>query len=754
MLNTADRRLLVSAFFLTGATGLVFQIIWTRLLVLSFGYTTYSVSTVVATFMGGLALGSYLGGRLADQYRRLITLYAVAEIIIGVFALAATLIFLQFPELVAKVRGLLDIPYHGFSIWVAVASLVVLLPPTILMGATLPILARAVTRAAGSGGMDISPLYGLNTFGAATGSLLTGFVALALLGITMTAVIAALTNILVGTLLAMRLHNRIQSASAASEQTDATEGRLLQSPLVIAFGISGFAALAAEVAWTRILAPFLEGSVYAYTLVVSMFLLGIASGTLVARGRAQEKADAERGFALAQWAVGITTLLGLLMLYPFVGTNAEILPDLGAIVRNPDILLATTLWFGLILFPSTFFMGVGFPFVAQWASKRFAELGSRAGKVYAINTLAAVVGSVLAGFILIPAIGVKNTLVMMALLSMLSGGWLLLHRRGGEQRLQGALAVGVGVLAAGIMAVQLEEPGYFATEVGYPEYDIVWHDEGIDTAVTLLGRGEQIVQLNIGLRPVSGTSRLLTPWMTHLPMLMGDSSEGVRVLNIGLGIGHTFDVAHAYPGTDVTVVELVPAVFEAFRKFRPNARELLDSERARVVLGDGRNYLLNQPDQSIDVVIVDPTPPLYGAGAVNLYTEDFFRIALRKMTPGGRLMMRLPYSADPASITMVIRSATATFPHVSLWEPGKGRGYSLIASPSALVTPTDDVLVARIRGLGQLSEEEREYLVDVRPRLINVTEELSSMVAHAPVVTDDHPYLEHPLYFPLWVGEE
>lgn len=752
MLNPADRRLLALVFFLTGATGLVFQIIWTRLLILSFGYTTYSVSTVVATFMGGLALGSLIGGYIADNYKRHILFYAIAEIIVGVFALFATWLLLQFPELMAAARSWMDIPYHGFSIWIVVVSLLVLLPPTILMGATLPLLARAVTRSEGKGGLDISPLYAVNTLGAAAGSLLTGFVALALLGVTKTAILAAGVNIMVGVFAAWYFRAYAVSPSAADSRVATSgDGHLLRSPMIIVFGVSGFASLAAEVAWTRILAPFLESSVYAYSLVVGLFLLGIALGTLVARKKADEHTNAARNFGLAQIAVGVTTLLGLLLLYPFIIEHAQVLPDLGAIVREPDMLLGNSIWFALILLPSTFFMGAGFPFVAQWVSQEFAQLGQRTGKVYAVNTVAAVLGSVLAGFLMIPLLGVKNTLVIAALLSLVFGGWLLWGALPTTQRSRVPLLLAIPVVFAVSAGLQMQEPGRFATQAGYPKKEIVMHQEGIDTAVTLLGNGKQVSSLNIGLRPVSGTSRVLTPWMTHLPMLLEEGEEQVRVLNIGLGVGHTFDVALEYPNSQVTVVELVPGVLEAFKLHRDNAQQLLASDRSKVVIGDGRNYLLNQAENSLEVILVDPTPPLYGAGAVNLYTKDFFDIAKQKLSDKGRLMMRLPYSADSYSIAMVVGTALESFPHVSLWKPGKRGGYSLIASPQARSLPDAETLKQRILSLEHISAEEKAFQVSVQPTLLGVNEQLLQLFPAAPVVTDDRPYLEHPIYFRHWL---
>jgi spermidine synthase len=744
-----DRYFLTTAFFLTGATGLAFQVIWTRLLVLSFGYTIFSVSTVVATFMGGLALGSLIGGKLSDRLQRLALLYATLEILVGLLAVAVTFILLRFPEIIAVIRQQLAIPYHGFSIWIVLGSLVLLLPPTVLMGTTLPILAKAVTRGPDSGGRDISPLYALNTLGAALGSLLTGFVMLALFGVTGTVLGAAAMNMLVGLAVWLRFRN-----TAPPQATPRSTGNALRpmhrfEPIAVAFGISGFASLAAEVAWTRILAPFLESSVYAFTIVLSLFLIGIALGTLVGRGLTN-RTDPETGFGLAQIGVGFFTTAGLFLLYPFIGTHSAILSDLGAIVQNPSLLLANIPWFALILLPSTFFMGLGFPFIAQWAAQQMLNLGQRTGRIYAINTVAAVAGSVLAGFTLIPLLGVKNTLLLTALMSMLTGFWLFLRGAGNIPQKGPSAVLGLLLLATLVFGLRMDEPSLFATKLAYPGNEILHHVEDPDASVTLLQTSSENRQLNISLRPVSGTSRVLTPWMTHLPLLLSKELKNQRVLNIGLGIGHTFETALAYPGSQVTTVELVPAVFETFRHHRPDARDLLARKNGEIILGDGRSYLLDTPDASLDAIIVDPTPPLYGAGAVNLYTENFFEICRRKLRSNGRLMMRLPYSADSFSVRLVIRAALEVFPHASLWQALKGSGYSLIVSPSNVSLPTAETLSQRLQELKFISSDERGFLQQVQPRPVARRGELADWVSSLPLVTDDHPFLEHPLFFDYW----
>ena len=748
----------LAAFFLTGAAGLIFQVVWTRLLVLSFGYNIHSVSVVVGAFMGGLALGSYAGGWLSDRLKNPIRFYAICEILVGLFAIAASIGLQLLPEWIAGLRTTLEIPYYGFSPWVLLISLVILLPPTLLMGATLPLLSKGLTRSKEEGAIQIGNLYSINTFGAALGSVLTGFVLIAVLGIQSTLLLAAAIYLFVGVLIFL-LSRNLQSthmiSDSSNKESSISSGsnykQLLLTPILWAFSFSGFANLASEITWTRILSPFLEGSVYAFSLVLGIFLAGIASGTLAAKSKATKTESPEIQFGVSALLVGFTTGIGVLLLSVFVINNSSILPDLGAIVKEPSILFNNLLWFSVILFLPSFFMGYGFPFVARWASSEIKTLGGRIGAVYSGNTIGAVLGSFAAGFLLIPLFGAKNSLLMSALINIVIGILIIgIYFKPKNNIQKWAIP---GILFAFVIALwRIPDANIIATEMAYPKQEIEKHHEGADASVTLLkSRVESWQSLNINLRPVSGSGEGLTPWMTHLPIILSNNTTSPTVLNIGLGYGHTFAHALKYPSSQVTVVELIPGVAKIHRSNYPNVQQILSNDRGRIQLGDGRAYLMSS-ETPFDAIIVDPTPPLYGAGAVNLYTADFFRLCHQKMSDSGFLLMRLPYSTDPISAKLVIRTALSVFPHVSLWHP-KGSGFSLIAGKSDPKLPSAKELSQKAIDLDIFTDKEKRLLVATQPTLMAKNEQLLDQVKAFPIVTDDHPYLENPIFYSLWKKE-
>lgn len=723
---------------------------------LSFGYTIYSISIVITAFMGGLAIGSVIGGRIADRVRDTVLAYGLAEVGIGGIALATYPLLIRLPDVIAGLRDTLSIPYYGFSPWTFLIAMGVLLPPTILMGLTLPLLARALTKAKESAAIDLGSLYAVNTTGAALGSIVTGFLLIAFFGVYSTLAIAASINIIVG-VAAIGYKRAIKGKGVvapidrpASAGDDKDGASVLKAPLFWAFGISGFAALACEVVWIRLFSPYLENSTYAFSLILCIFLLGIAAGGWAGRKAASRFRDSSFGFGVCQVLTGFSTGVGLALLMLFVQYYSKILPQLGLIVAKPGIILEESFWICLILIPSTFFMGAGFPFIAQWVGKEFKSIGGRTGKLYAANTVGSILGALIGGFFLLPLLGTRDSLVLLTLLFFINGGFIIfIHRRSVEYAPRKLAVLAVLLLVFEVILRVIPDPNRFAIRNAYKTSSIVAYREDPDVNVTLLARGGDMRRqsLHINLREVSGTGVLLTPWMVHLPLMLQGEAPGRRILNIGLGIGHTFATAMThYTDLNVDVLELVPSVVDLFREFNPLGEDLIKKERGRVVIGDGRNYLLSVKEP-YDVVVIDPTPPLYGSGAVNLYTADFFGVVKEKLTEKGILLLRIPYSADKSSIDLLLKTAVEVFPHVSLWKPPFSQsGFSVVASAHDYDVPRG-FLNEKVKGLDRLGERWKEILEASRPELIGNRSEIEARLGDVPVVTDDHPYLEFPLFY-------
>jgi spermidine synthase len=760
------RTILLIAFFLTGSTGLLYQVLWSRLLVLSFGYTIHSISIVITAFMGGLAIGSLLGGYIADRTAKTVLVYGIAELGIGFIALLTYPYIQGMPHLIAALRESWNIPYYGFSPWTMLLAIALLLPPTILMGMTLPLLARALTRAREDSAVELGSLYALNTLGAAVGSIAAGFFLIAFLGVYTTLLVAAVVNILIG-LTAVLLSRRILPSTASPSRAlpepdsepdapDVNSGEsgnssVLKTPLFWAFGVSGFAALAVEVVWIRIFAPYLENSTYAFALILAIFLLGIAAGGWAARRVAARFSNPALGFGLCQALAGLSTGAGLLILFLFIQNYQELLPTLGLLVHQPTIILKQSFWIVIILIPSTFFMGAGFPFIAKWAGGEFANYGRRTGKLYAANTVGSIFGALIGGFVLLPALGTRDALLAILLIYLVNGAVILYLNRS-SIKLNPVLSAAVVVtlfIGAGALTT-LPDPNIYAITNANSNFDILAYREDPDVNVALLARKEyaQSKVLLINLREISGSGLKLTPWMLHLPMLLKDGQvpEPKRMLVIGLGIGHTFTLAlDHYPELDVEVAELVPSVVDFFGEFNRVGQAAIKNPKGKIVIADGRNYLLSATEK-YDLVLIDPTPPLYGTGAVNLYTADFFDIVKSKLAPDGILLLRVSYSTDMYSLKLLIRTAIEVFPHVSLWKPPhKAMGYSLVLSSTDYKEDHND-LKKRIEKIENINEYWLDILYRYQPVLIGKGPGLLGDPDKYKVVTDDRPYLEFPLF--------
>ena len=758
----AFRLLLFGAFFLTGSTGLIYQILWSRLLVLSFGYTIYSVSIVITAFMGGLAIGSVLGGAIADRVRSTVFAYGLAEIGIGAIALITYPLLNGLPAMIAGLRSSVSIPYYGFSPWTFLVVMGILLPPTILMGLTLPLLARALTRIKEDSAVDLGALYAWNTCGAAIGAILTGFLLIAFFGIYTTLVIAASINMVIGVMAVIlsRRHGRSPSGRVSSSGAGEVGGvsgavpSILRAPIFWAFAVSGFVSLAGEVVWVRIFSPYLENSTYAFSLILFIFLLGIAAGGWAGRRVAARTSRGLLGFGVCQIGAGICTATGFILLFVFVQHYYEVLPEMAMLITRPSIIPEMSVSIAFILIPSTFFMGAGFPFIAQWAGSEFARLGERTGKLYAANTLGSILGALAGGFVLLPALGTRGGLIFITVLYVLNGGVIIyLCRKSIAYRPRTVWVLAILILALIAALRMIPDPGLFAITNAHKDSTVLAFREDPDVNVALMEKSvDGRHSLYINLRLVSGTALNLTPWMVHLPMMLHKGLEPKRILNIGLGVGHTFSVALAhYSDLKIDAVELVPTVVDLFREFSPYGREMLKNERGRVIIADGRNYLLSAKEP-YDIVLIDPTPPLYGTGAVNLYTADFFEIVKERLAPGGLLFLRIPNSADIRSVKLLLRTAIEVFAHVSIWTPPtvgeKGRsvaGFSVVAG-SYEHTISAGALAGKVKALDTLNEDWRRLLLSTQPVLIGMDSGVLGDIKSLRVVTDDHPFLEFPLF--------
>lgn len=666
--------LVLAFFFVSGACGLLYQVVWTRKLVLLFGSTSHAVSTVLSIFFLGLGAGSVWGGRLADRTARPLRWYALFECIIGawaVFFIAAV----TYGEgaLVSLLKAFQF--SHGMGVGLrALLALVLLFVPVTLMGATLPLLAKFVSREAQVKGMRVGALYTLNTLGAVTGCFIAGFFLISNFGYSRTTLFGAAANVLVG-LLAWAVSARREGdaeASAAPAGTPAAREPMsgAQRLILSAFFLSGFCSLGLEVLWTRLLAIIFLGTTYAYTSMLTTLLLGIALGSAVASALVDRVRFPALllGGALLATGVGCVHMLSVLADLPQQVLDLQVNSgsDWNAIVQGK-------FWLSFkALFVPTFFLGMTFPLVVKAMSKQRATVGRDVGRLYFANTIGGVLGSLAGGFIAIPLLGTHHGIVAFSLLLVLAGVAVVLGARDSGAKVRVAMIAVAGLLLAWSFYRAPDDVNR-ALNAGYipKDHHVLHYDEGVEGTVA--------VSEPVG--DSSGTNRVL--WINRvqattsiekgvkmnrlqgvLPLLFDRDPKDVLFMCFGSGI--TCGTLALSDFEHIDAVDISPEVLAAAPYFEVDNLGVIQRPEVTFHVDDGRNYLLTSKD-NYDVITFEPMP-LAVSGVSTFYTAEYYALCLKHLKPGGMVSQWVPlHSLNPEVVRSLIATFTSVFPHYTAW---------------------------------------------------------------------------------------
>lgn len=660
-MRRSDLALACGLFFLSGMPALVYQVVWQRVLSLHFGVDVYSTAITVAVFMLGLGLGSLAGGRLADRVRRPGLLYAAAEALTGLYGLTSLVLMGIVGERFAGAGLVLLVPLEG----------ALLLPPTLLMGATLPLMARAVIGEEAVLGRQVALLYGVNTGGAALGALLAAWLLVGLLGFDGTVLAAAGLNLALALGVAL-LFGRPGAPVARQEPAAAPAGSAAAVPpwpLVWALAaLSGLVALGFQLAAYRLLTILLKGSAYTFGTLLFVFLTGIALGSLLWR-RALDPVASLRRFALSQTVIALWLLFLALFLVHGAGLPGlrhllaasffityrpepallEGVVDLVTLYSALDILF----WPALFLAVPTLAMGVGFPALIRAGSASLARLGRSLGGLYLANILGSGAGSLLVGFWLLDRFGSERALQAVTALAAVTALLALAGARGRPVTRPAGLAV--AVLAASLLV--FPAPGSLLRTVHLAGFEGVgFAFAETRTGVVALRRQERVVafpeeekllhetRLYVGgaqhgrldappLALREGAARLDEEWA------LAAHPQPRRVLLIGLGDAEMAELVLARPEVaGLTVVEL-DAGLRRLLGGTERGRRVFADPRLRYVVDDGRRWLLANPDERFDFVFMFPVPAGH-AYYTNLYSREFLDLVRARLAPGGMLALR------------------------------------------------------------------------------------------------------------------
>jgi spermidine synthase len=700
-------------FFASGVCGLTYQVLWLRLLALVFGVTVHAASTVLASFMAGLALGAVLAERVARRGHPL-RVFAALEAGIAVSALATPVLLTLASQLYRPISDAAPDSLALLTVARFVCSSAVLLVPTVLMGATLPVLSHApIVRAASAS--RLGALYAVNTAGALIGSL----------GIQRTFYLAATLNLLVAAG-AWWLSGRTVAAgpvadAPAATAAPATSDVVPATTVLVVMAVSGFAALALEIVWFRVLVQFLPATTYAFTTMLATVLAGIAGGSALA---ARHLATPRAWGATLAWVQGATSVVVLLSL-AFLGATYA------AGWRTSGL----TQGAAAAILPASLLMGYAFPVaIALWtrAGRTAGEAERPVGTLYSANVLGGIAGAVVGGFVLLPRLGSRKALIALAALYLLTSLAMFLPRR------RWLPAVVLVALFAGAARLVPDPFDVTLARRHGPNERIFWREEGVQTSVSIhTGAFRGWLMYLDGLHQASDAPEMvrLHRIIGHLPMVLHPNPK--RSLVVGLGGGATPGAVSQHD-TRVQVVELSDSVRKGAEFFRHVSYDVLHRDNVTLRVDDGRNFLARTRDR-FDVVTADLIQPIH-AGAGNLYSREYFTLVRDALAEGGLALQWIGHRPD-SQYKLIMRTFLDVFPHTTLWFDGQ----LMVGSVTPLTLSPALVDAKRLRHETRLALDEvgLDSFETLASWYVAGPDELRAFVGAGPLLTDDRPMVEY-----------
>lgn len=745
-------------FLVSGFSALVYEIIWQRMLTLVFGVSTFSVAAVLTAFMAGLALGSWWFGRIADRVVRIAHLYGLIEIGIAVTGLAVSYAIDPLMRAYVSIAHAVEPGFFLSNLIRFGLALAVFIVPSTLIGATVPVMSRLVTRHLGSVGIGFGRFYAINTAGAVMGAGVAGFVLLRLVGMHSSVYVAVAGNVLAATVaLVFAGTIRLGVAGPSPAVIPAAADPVTEEPAdhsrmaILVAGLVGFTGLGYEVAWSRLLAVYTLNSVYSFTMLLTVFLTGLAAGSaIVAWLMRRWRINLLMTLALVQMVLAMTCPAVLAFTRSAVDVGYEYQYRSGAHVFFLEYVVTTVMVLG-----PTLLMGMTLPLLVGLVTGGDRAPGRTVGTLYAINSLGTIVGAGLTGMVLIPYFGLRTTMMLFAVCNFSIGAWAATGRGRRDDRTWRTLTP-AGCVCFVVLSLLVPFGARFIRPHSADEETVLYYAEG-NAAIA------HIVQNELGIRTfrvlyvdsesVAGSSdEVVTDqkMLAHLPLLLHPDPK--RALTVGFGTGGTSYsmLLHRVETHCVEIEKAVPAGAHFFHRQNHgvvNLQSGLDPNRTdyRLIIDDARSWFYLAP-QPYDVIVDDLTSIQY-RGNGNLYTVECFELIKRKLTPNGVGCAWIPIMGiEPGPLHVLIRSFREVFPHTSIWYMNN------LANDFAILVGTPERLRIDLADwAARMSEPEiREdleviHLADpykLAHCLLVAEDEIDAYLGEGPVHTDDQPILD------------
>lgn len=773
---------MLAIFLLSGASGLIYQVVWSRALTLVFGSTSQGVATVLAAFMGGLALGSWLASRRGDRASFPLKFYGLLE---GGIAILSLCVLVLLPVLDAVYKAIYPVAHlslTGLTLVRFLLAAIFLLPTTTLMGATLPVLSAYFERRGGVEGQGASILYAVNTAGAVAGTAAAGFWLLPGLGMRGTALLAAGLNLLaaLSALALSRLSEeregvfiripfadrpsaRPPGAEPAAEAGLGASGRMGVAAAICA---SGAGALVLEVAWTRTLSLIFGSSTHAFTLMLTTFLIGLAAGSALASrllGRVRAPLHA---FALVELGAGLTAYAGVFLLpeLPYLFLQLfRATQENSAWFGAGRFLLA-----GAVMLPPTLLLGATFPLAVRALRIGTEDAARTVGRLYAVNTLGAIAGSLAAGFLLVPVVGLKQSIVAGGIVNLAAGAFLLSISPTRKVALRAALA---GLLVLFMPGLVMSAPPWnpLVMSSGVFQYAPRYIDvfptrkaffDYHDSHVELFYKDGRTATVSVEKRPMlqDGSVRIALAvngkvdassygdmdtqvLLGQLPLLLAPRPEKVALIGWGSGITAGSVLTHDSVRS-LTAIEIEPAVVEGSRFFREFNHDPYEDPRLDIRINDARHALL-VGEETFDLIISEPSNP-WLPGPSRLFTREAFEMIRDRLAPGGILCQWVQlYGLETDSYKTLLRTLGSVFKEVMI---AKGSPGDTIVLASDSPIRLDVAEIARRMRRPEVAEDLKRIdtttPVQLLSRFLAGSGILAAVVGDGPLNTDDNALIE------------
>ncbi|MCC7144584.1 MAG: fused MFS/spermidine synthase [Candidatus Eisenbacteria bacterium] len=667
-------------FFLSGAAGLIYQVLWSRLLNEVFGVTVYAVTAVLVTFLGGLAWGGVALGKVSDRQKNPLRFYGILEIGIGITALLGTLTVRALDPLHMWVANRFEPSSPVLILARMLLAAFVVLPPTFLMGGTLPAITRAFVSQISRLGSALSFLYALNALGAVVGTLASGFYLIGAIGVHPTLWLAIALNVGIGLICLQLAKTRGTEWAGPAATGNAAPPAASLSPedgggrsLLFVMAICGFVSLGLEVVWTRMLVMIVGTSTYAFATMLSSFLVGITLGSFIARLFVDRLRDARVALGVVQVLIGLSTLATILVMERVSsGVGSRWLGGSDADWMG-TILTRFGVSFAVMLVPTTL-IGATFPLAGKIWAREMGSLGGHLGQIYGANTLGNILGAGLTGFALLPALGLQKCVALMGGLSLANAAWTFLpifRSRAMVLRVVALLPLLAGAGAA-VFALTQWQPKPFLVRVRQQEKDVVFYKEGLSGTTMVYQdkidprmRTMAIDNIKIG-ESFAGVD-MKQQALAHFPFLLMPQSPPQTLLTVGLGTGIMIGESALHESvTRVDCVELEPSVIEGARLFDTMNHHVLDNPKVRIICDDGVNFL-RRTDAKYDAIISDAKSRTTHSGNALVLSKDYYELCRKHLAPGGLMIQWIACDVPPSELRIVFRTFFDVFPYAYVW---------------------------------------------------------------------------------------